>query len=138
MIVRDGSQVRLASHRVALEERAEEVDRLVEAVASREPAPPSIAELAAEGYAREVVEAAARAGRLVRISPGLVLTPAFVGRARGIVGEAGSEGITVSAFRERLGTSRKYAVPLLEWFDQRGVTRRRGDIRVLREDRPAE
>jgi hypothetical protein len=39
----------------------------------------------------------------VRISPELVLTPRFVERARGIVGEAGSEGITVSAFRERLG-----------------------------------
>jgi selenocysteine-specific elongation factor len=39
--------------------------------------------------------------------------------------------------RESLGTSRKYAVPLMEWFDQRGVTRRDGDVRFLRE-RPQE
>jgi selenocysteine-specific elongation factor len=40
--------------------------------------------------------------------------------------------LTVSAFRELLGTTRKYAVPLLEYFDQQGVTRRQGDLRVLR------
>jgi selenocysteine-specific elongation factor len=134
VIVRDAAEVRLASHRVALEERSDEVDRLVRAVADGEPTPPSIPELTAQGFPRDVVEAAARAGRLVRVGPDLVLTPEFVASAREAVAAAGPGGITVSAFRERLGTSRKYAVPLLEWFDQRGVTRRRGDLRVLREE----
>jgi selenocysteine-specific elongation factor len=40
--------------------------------------------------------------------------------------------ITVSAFRELAGTSRKFAVPLLEWFDAAGVTIRSGDVRRLR------
>jgi len=40
--------------------------------------------------------------------------------------------ITVSAFRELAGTSRKFAVPLLEWFDAAGVTIRSGDVRMLR------
>ena len=40
--------------------------------------------------------------------------------------------IAVSAFRELLGTSRKFAVPLLEYFDSAGVTMRSGDVRVLR------
>ncbi len=35
-------------------------------------------------------------------------------------------------FRNLLGTSRKFAVPLLEWFDAAGVTLRSGDTRVLR------
>ena len=35
-------------------------------------------------------------------------------------------------FRDLIGTSRKYAVPLLEWFDAAGVTLRSGDARVLR------
>ena len=60
------------------------------------------------------------------------MTPEFVRRAREILREEAGSGITVSAFRERLGTSRKYALPLLEWFDQRGVTRRQGDLRILR------
>jgi selenocysteine-specific elongation factor len=38
----------------------------------------------------------------------------------------------VSSFRQALGTSRKYAVPILEHFDATGVTKRQGDVRVLR------
>jgi selenocysteine-specific elongation factor len=30
-----------------------------------------------------------------------------------------------------LGTTRKYAVPLCEYLDRAGVTRRAGDLRVL-------
>ncbi|HXP92162.1 MAG TPA: selenocysteine-specific translation elongation factor [Candidatus Binatia bacterium] len=41
--------------------------------------------------------------------------------------------LTMAAFRDVVGTSRKYAVPLLEWFDATGVTVRSGDVRVLRE-----
>ena len=39
----------------------------------------------------------------------------------------------MSAFREALGTSRKFALPLLEWFDHRGITRREGDLRFPRD-----
>jgi len=44
--------------------------------------------------------------------------------------------ITMSAFRELIGSSRKYAVPLLEWFDATGVTVRSGDVRFLRSTAP--
>ncbi len=40
--------------------------------------------------------------------------------------------MTASEFRDMLKTSRKYAVPLLEWLDSRGVTIRDGDYRTLR------
>lgn len=40
--------------------------------------------------------------------------------------------MTMAEFRDQLGTSRKYAVPLLEWFDSRGITVRSGDVRMLR------
>lgn len=40
--------------------------------------------------------------------------------------------MTASEFRDLLGTSRKYAVPLLEWLDSHGVTIRDGDHRRLR------
>ncbi len=40
------------------------------------------------------------------------------------------DGVTVSQIREALGTSRKYAMPLVAELDARGVTRRRGDLRV--------
>lgn len=40
--------------------------------------------------------------------------------------------MTMAQFRDLLGTSRKYAVPLLEWLDARGITVRSGDVRMLR------
>jgi selenocysteine-specific elongation factor len=44
--------------------------------------------------------------------------------------------ITMARFRDAVGTSRKYVVPLMEWFDATGVTIRSGDLRTLRQ-RPA-
>jgi selenocysteine-specific elongation factor len=44
--------------------------------------------------------------------------------------------LTVAQFRTLTGTSRKYAVPLLEFFDATGVTRRDGNLRVLRQPAP--
>ncbi|HEY1867918.1 MAG TPA: selenocysteine-specific translation elongation factor [Candidatus Cybelea sp.] len=40
--------------------------------------------------------------------------------------------MTAAQFRDLLGTSRKYAVPLLEWLDSHGITVRDGDFRRLR------
>jgi len=47
------------------------------------------------------------------------------------------DGFTVGEARAALGTSRKWAVPLLEALDAAGVTVRRGDRRHLRERRAA-
>jgi selenocysteine-specific elongation factor len=128
-LVREGAAVRLESHRPAV---GEEGARLAEVVRAAEPTPPSIAELRASGFPGAVIDAAVRSGVLVRVSADLVLSLELVGRAEAIVREAGEAGITVSAFRERLGTSRKYAVPLLEHLDRTGVTRRSGDLRYAR------
>ena len=40
------------------------------------------------------------------------------------------EGVTVAAFRDALGCTRKHAVPLLTILDETGRTRRRGDVRI--------
>ena len=37
----------------------------------------------------------------------------------------------VPTFKELAGVSRKYAIPLLEYFDREQVTRRTGDKRVI-------
>jgi selenocysteine-specific elongation factor len=39
--------------------------------------------------------------------------------------------IKVSEFRDMIGASRKYALPLLIYFDTRGITIKRGEVRVL-------
>ena len=128
-LARDGGTLRLAAHAPeAAAGRRDDIESLVRDVARAEPSPPGLRELSAS-HGRDVVDAAIRSGRLVRAAPDLVFTPAFVERAAAVVRAAGSDGITVGTFREALGTSRKYALPLLEHFDQRGVTIRRGDLR---------
>ena len=39
--------------------------------------------------------------------------------------------IDVAAFKDLAGVSRKYAIPLLEYFDREQVTRRAGDKRLI-------
>ena len=46
---------------------------------------------------------------------------------------ASSNGLTLSEIREILETTRKYAVPLCEYLDRIGFTKRKGDVRVLAE-----
>jgi len=45
--------------------------------------------------------------------------------------ESGKRELTVSDFKRMTGLSRKYAIPLLELLDQMGVTRRKGDVRLI-------
>jgi selenocysteine-specific elongation factor len=132
LIVRDHTVVRLSSHQPSTAGR-DDAGRLVEAVRSAEPSPPTVKELVATGFGPELIRAACADGRLVRVSPDIVISPELMARAERIVRDlARPPGITVSAFREALGTSRKYALPILEHFDAGGLTRRQGDLRVLR------
>jgi selenocysteine-specific elongation factor len=39
--------------------------------------------------------------------------------------------VDVAAFKELVGLSRKYAIPLLEYLDREKVTRRTGNDRVV-------
>jgi selenocysteine-specific elongation factor len=70
---------------------------------------------------------------LVVEQDGVWFAPAAIDQAAATVGallRARPEGVTVAEVREALGTTRKWAVPLLTVLDARGVTRRRGDLRV--------
>uniref|UniRef100_A0A7C3UQ03 Selenocysteine-specific elongation factor n=1 Tax=candidate division WOR-3 bacterium TaxID=2052148 RepID=A0A7C3UQ03_UNCW3 len=40
--------------------------------------------------------------------------------------------ITPSEYRERLNTTRRYVIPLLNYFDSSGITIRKGDLRILK------
>ena len=52
---------------------------------------------------------------------------------RTMVGEAvrdQPDGLTIAEIRDLLGTSRKYVVPMCEYLDRIGVTKRSGNKRV--------
>jgi selenocysteine-specific elongation factor len=131
VVIREATAVRLPTHRVTTA-GSEDADRLVSAVTADETAPPTVRELTAAGYDLELIAAVCAEGRLVRVAPDLVMTPSIVEGALELIRTAGPNGMTVSDVRQALGTSRKYAVPLLEHLDARGLTRRVGDVRVAR------
>jgi selenocysteine-specific elongation factor len=72
-------------------------------------------------------------GELVRIAEGLYLHGQRVDELKRTVAELiHAEGqLSVGALRNRLDSSRKFVVPILEFLDRAGVTKRVGDARVL-------
>ncbi|MBN1296350.1 selenocysteine-specific translation elongation factor [bacterium] len=72
-------------------------------------------------------------GTVVRLPGGLIMASHAVNDLHRMLCElfASSGAITVGMFRDAAGVSRKQAVPILEYFDSVGVTRRRGDERIL-------
>ena len=51
--------------------------------------------------------------------------------------EATPSGLTVAEIRDVFGTTRKFALPLLAYFDGNGITRRREDVRIAGPRMPA-
>ncbi|MBS1713205.1 MAG: selenocysteine-specific translation elongation factor [Armatimonadetes bacterium] len=72
------------------------------------------------------------AGEVVRVAEGLVYTRQGLANVLDSAQRSlGGQEFTAGGFKEALGTSRKYAIPLLEHFDAKGWTVRRGDVRVF-------
>ncbi len=82
---------------------------------------------------RDIVALLVERGELVRVSVDLLFHADALAQAeaalRAYLRE--HERMTVAEFRDLIGSSRKYVVPLLEYFDKQRVTRRMGDQRVL-------
>jgi selenocysteine-specific elongation factor len=68
------------------------------------------------------------------VASDLYLLPDSIDRVVRTLREEWAEGdeITPAAFRDRFNTTRKYAIPLLEYLDKAGVTVRTGETRRLR------
>lgn len=72
--------------------------------------------------------AAAKAGLLLRVAPGIVLAPGADALAARWLAEL-PQPFTTSEARQRLGTTRRVVLPLLEHLDRAGLTRRLPDDR---------
>jgi selenocysteine-specific elongation factor len=84
------------------------------------------------GLDARALAAAARAGLLLRIADLIVLAPGADKEAARILAEL-PQPFTTSQARQALGTSRRVAIPLLEYLDRARVTERLpGDLRRLR------
>ena len=110
---------------------AEKSVAIVEAQLAKEPfVAPDAGTLDELGLGPIELAAAERAGRLLRVGP-IVLLPSAPQQAAEILSQQPGE-FTLSQARQALGTTRRVAVPLLEYMDARGLTRRTSDsARVL-------
>lgn len=126
----EASIVRLAGHRVELDPAQEaETRALMQTLEDAGFSPPAAADLGADPA---LLKALAGKRDIVRVG-NFYLSARRAAEVRALVRarieEAGAQ--TVAEIRDLLGTSRKYAIPLCEWLDETGVTRRKGDVREL-------
>ena len=70
---------------------------------------------------------------LVKVSQDLVFHRDSVEHLKSLLKErkSRSKAISVPAFKDLAGISRKYAIPLLEYLDREKITRRVGDERLI-------
>lgn len=132
----DGAAVRMASFRPRLSPEDEAARRrLLELLERRGFTPPTLEELTRDGqFPLQLVLLLVTRGELVRVSQDLVFTAAQVRRLKEQVralAERGDGAVEVSAVRDALGSSRRFVIPLLEYLDRIGFTRREGDRRYV-------
>ncbi len=113
-------------------------DKIVAAFAEARFQPPDLPSFAnqAGGNAaslKDLFDVCVAEGLLARITEDLYLHADTEAEMRRLVTERLKEGqgLTVAEIRDLLGTTRKYAVPLCEYLDRIGLTRREGDLRTL-------
>ncbi len=70
-------------------------------------------------------------GTLVRLADGVYVHRSVIASARETIAQKKGQTIDVGQFKDLFGLSRKIAIPLLEFFDREGVTRRQGDVRQV-------
>ena len=84
--------------------------------------------------AQKIVQILLREQVLVRVAADLVFHRSALERVRQLLADykkQRGERMSVPAFKELTGITRKYAIPLLEHFDRERVTRRQGDERII-------
>ena len=134
-----GELVRLAGRSVQMKDDEAQAKQIIEhAFASAGLKVPLLKDVLAnvkvdKARAQKIVTLLLRDKVLVKISEDLVFHHAALEQLKRDVAayKAKSPKIDVGQFKEMIGLTRKYAVPLLEWLDRERVTRRVGDERVI-------
>jgi selenocysteine-specific elongation factor len=139
-IAREENLLRLPQHRVQIggPEKAL-MERITQILSAQPMAPPDLKEIEKQvGVNRakitEVMRIMERQGAVARVATDLYFLPSCVEDVKAALKQALVEKgeISAAAFRDLLGSSRKYTIALLEYFDREGMTLRIGDVRRLK------
>lgn len=138
-VVAEGGRVRLGTHTPQFTPEQQRIAEILESALLKDPFnSPFYEEIRASHNlparaAQEVWEALIDNGNIVRITSDVFLHRQAVDQAIERVKSYLQENrqMTAAQFRDMVGTTRKYAVPLMEYLDAIRVTRRIGDVREL-------
>jgi selenocysteine-specific elongation factor len=138
-MVLERDKLRLPDHQISSVDEKGLVKRVEESILKGGLQPPSSKELSEEWSEEEekvraVLEHLVHEGVLVKIKSGMYFHRIHFEnlRERLITYLKRNKEITTPQFKEITGASRKYAIPLIEYFDQIKLTLRLGEKRVLR------
>ncbi len=127
----DSGFVRLKDHAIHFSpEQGAKAERVIQALRADPFSPPGITELN-KIAGEKVVRALGDLRRLVRVNDSIAFAAdsydRLVSEIRRHIGEF--DEIDAKTLRDKFGTSRKYAIAVLEHLDSLGVTQRVGDVR---------
>jgi len=138
-VILEKDKLRLPEHQISSADEKGLVKRVEEAILRGGLQPPSLKELSEEWSEEEeavqaIIEHLVHDGVLVKIKSGMYFHRVHFENLKGelINFLKSHKEITTSQFKELTGASRKYAIPLIEYFDQIKLTLRLGEKRVMR------
>jgi selenocysteine-specific elongation factor len=139
-VVVERERVRLATHQVTLDDTRERLLHELEAeFLAAGYQPPRVEEVfdklkMGKGHDKELLQVLVDQGRAVRLKDNVVFHRSNLEKVESLLVQylRSHREITPIEFKDLLGVSRKYAIPLLEYFDSQKITIRVGDKRVLR------
>ncbi len=86
-------------------------------------------------HARKIFQLLLNSGEIVKITEEFYFASGsiaeLIGKIKSFASETSDHLIDVAKFKDIAGISRKYAIPLLEYFDREKITRRAGDKRLV-------
>lgn len=115
-------------------------DKLEAAYRNAGVAPPALADAFTNAgldntRGRKILQFILDSGSLVKVHGDMLFhreaLDALIQKLRAHAANQPDRSIDVGSFKELAGISRKYAIPLLEYFDRQRVTRREGDRRII-------
>jgi len=137
VLIETGAKLHLSGHAVQFTQNQQtQIKSLLKAFHSSPYSPPSVKQCAEE-IGEPLLQALIETGQLIQLSEDVLFEHAVYEEMQTAVIDHIKEygSITLAELRDKFDTSRKYAVAVLEYLDQTGVTLRRDDKRVLRRPR---
>jgi len=137
-VVQDKELVHLKDHQVTLAQDQEKIRRELEKIYTKSRLQPPYFQEIKEKFpgntGAEVLEVMVKEGGILKVKEDLYFHRKAIDELKSeLIDFLDRNGeITTPQFKEMTGASRKYTIPLIEYFDRTQVTVRVGDTRVLR------